>query len=151
MTAHIRYMDPRQDIEPIIAFLPDLYETNFPDFVADNAFLIRKRAQLRSAVGDPGQIVMVAVDDQGLCGFIWLVVEVEWSGGRRGEVSAIYVAPRARGTGVGRLLMAEGETLLRVHGCTSVHLMVTAANDAAVELYRSLHYQVTRYQMEKPL
>lgn len=151
MTTHIRYMDPRHDIEPILAFLPELYQTNFPGFVVDNGFLIRKRAQLRSAVSDPGQTVLVAVDAQGVCGFIWLVVELEWSGGNRGEVSAVYVAPRARGTGVGRLLMVEGETLLRTYGCKSVHLMVTASNEAAVELYRSLDFHITRYQMEKPL
>lgn len=131
--------------------MPELYESNFPGFVADAAFLARKKAQLREVFHDPGQMVLVAVDSQGLCGFIWLVVEVDWSGRRRGEISAVFVAPRARRSGVGLNLMEEGEHLLRTNGCSSSHLMVTAQNESAVRLYSKRNFRVTRYQMEKDL
>lgn len=131
--------------------MPELYESNFPGFRADSDFLARKRAQLREAVRDPGQAVMVSVDESGICGFIWLVIEVEYSGRRRGEVAAIHVDRRSRGTGVGRALMEEGLSLLRTYGCETVHLMVTTDNDAAVHLYESLGFTTTRYQMERAL
>jgi len=131
--------------------MPDLYESNFPGFVADTEFLARKRGQLREASRDPGQAVLIAVEGGKVCGFIWLIIEVEYSGRRRGEVAAVHVAREHRGKGMGRSLMEEGEDLLRTYGCETVHLMVTAANDPAVGLYRDLGYGVTRYQMEKNL
>ncbi|HWI62831.1 MAG TPA: N-acetyltransferase [Symbiobacteriaceae bacterium] len=131
--------------------MPELYESNFPGFIADSDFLARKRAQLREAARDPGQAVLVSVDEKGICGFIWLVIEVEYSGRRRGEIAAIHVDRRARGAGVGRTLMDEGMALLRTYGCETVHLMVTSTNEAAVSLYESMGFEVTRYQMEKPL
>lgn len=145
----IRYFDFPSDVPQILAFLPELYESNFPGFVADAEFVSRKRAQLREAARDPGQIVLVAEDSEGICGFIWLVVEVEYSGRRRGEVAAIHVAKDRRGNGLGQQLMAEGESTLRSYGCDTVHLMVTGSNQAAVRLYDGLGYQVTRLQMEK--
>jgi ribosomal protein S18 acetylase RimI-like enzyme len=147
----VRYLDYPGDVERIIACLPDLYESNFPGFVADSDFLSRKRAQIRAATRDPGQTLLVAEDGEGLAGFIWLVVEQEWGGARRGEVAAIYVLPRARGKGVGRLMMTEGEAVLRSYGCKKVHLMVTRSNEHAFHLYESHGYQVTRLQMEKEI
>lgn len=148
---HIRHFDFGSDASAILSFMPELYESNFPGFQADPDFLARKRAQLREASRDPGQSVLVAVDEQGVCGFIWLVIEVEYSGRRRGEVAAIHVDRRCRGNGVGRALMDEGMDVLRSYGCDGVHLMVTAANETAVGLYRRLGFEVTRYQMEKPI
>lgn len=148
---HIRHFDYPNDAPTILAFMPELYESNFPGFEADADFLARKRAQLREASRDPGQVVMVAVDEQGICGFIWLVIEVEYSGRRRGEVAAIHVDRRCRGQGAGQALMEEGMQILRSYGCDAVHLMVTAMNDTAVRLYRRLGFEVTRFQMEKPL
>lgn len=148
----VRFLDLPGDMEPILACLPDLYESNFPGFRADVEFLGRKRGQIRSASRDPGQMILVATDEYEVAGFIWLAIEEEWGGGgTRGEVAAIYVRPAFRSKGVGRLLMAEGEALLRRYGCSKVHLMVTQTNRAAVHLYEELGYKVTRFQMEKPL
>lgn len=147
----IRHLDYPDDSAQILSFLPELYETNFPGFVVDTNFVVRKRNQLREAARDPGQAVLVAEDSVGICGFIWLVIEIDYSGRRRGEVNAIYVAKRVRGQGTGRRLMEEGEELLRSYGCQSVMLMVTAANAVALGLYQDLGYEVTRHQMEKSL
>ncbi|HEY8346045.1 MAG TPA: GNAT family N-acetyltransferase [Symbiobacteriaceae bacterium] len=147
----VRHLDGASDIQAILSFLPELYETNFPGFSVDAEFLARKRAQLKEAARDPGQCVLVYEDELGVGGFIWLVVEVEPGGRRRGEVVALHVAPRCRGKGIGKLLMKEGEALLRNYGCESVHLMVTVSNERALKLYENLGYVVTRYQMEKPI
>lgn len=147
----IRHLDYPDDSPQILSFLPELYESNFPGFRVDTEFVVRKRNQLREANRDPGQAVLVAEDSLGIGGFIWLMIEIDYSGRRRGEVNAIFVARRLRGQGIGRRLMQEGEELLRSYGCQSVMLMVTASNEVAHGLYRELGYEVTRFQMEKPL
>lgn len=148
----VRYLDLPADMDPILAMLPELYESNFPGFKADSEFITRKKGQIRSASRDPGQSILVAEDETGLAGFIWLAIEEEWGGlGYRGEIAAIYVRPSYRGKGVGRELMAEGEAMLRRYGCRKIHLMVTRSNEAAVGLYEDLGYKVTRLQMEKSI
>jgi len=147
----IRPFNYVDDSGPILSFLPELYEVNFPGFIVDTEFVVRKRSQLLEASHDPGQVVLVAEDSVGVCGFIWLMIEIEYRRRRRGEVSAIYVHPRVRGLGVGRRLMEKGEEYLRAYGCQSVMLMVTASNGVAHGLYESLGYGVTRHQMEKRL
>lgn len=151
MALHIRRYDPARDQEVLIGFMPELYETNFPGFRADPDFLARRRQALREAARDPGQLVLVAEDARGPAGFIWLVLELDSSGRRRGEVAAVFVHQRARGAGVGRMLMAEAEFIFRSWGCHSIHLMVTVSNERAVQLYEHLGFGVTRYQMEKKL
>jgi len=147
----IRRFDYQRDVTAILALMPELYESNFADFVADPEFIARKRYQLREATRDPAQAVLVAEDERGLLGFVWLMIDQEYSGLRRGEIAAICVSPRFRGAGVGRSLMQQGEATLRLMGASAVHLMVTAGNDAAVRLYQSLGFEITRYQMEKTL
>lgn len=151
MAVRVRRLDFARDADRLIAFMPDLYETNFPGFLATREFLARRRQALREAARDPAQRVLVAEEGTRAVGFIWLVLEIDGAGRRRGEVAALYVDPRLRGQGVGRQLMEEGEDVLRDWGCESAHLMVTVANQAAVQLYRELGYEVVRYQMEKPL
>lgn len=151
MAVQVRRFDYVRDGDILISFMPDLYESNFPQFTADPEFLARRRQALREAARDPAQLVLVLEDPHGPAGFVWLGLELDWNGRRRGELAAIYVAPRARGRGLGRLLMQEAEQVFRSWGCRSVHLMVTAANAGAVRLYREMGFQVSRYQMEKGL
>lgn len=147
----IRRLRGDGDVRQILAFLPDLYESNFPGFQADPQFLAASRDRLRVAAADPRQAIFVAEDRAGHCGFIWVSAEVDYRGLMRGEVRAIYVHPRTRRRGLGRRLMAHGEAFLGALGCHAVTLMVTASNRAACGLYDTLGYQVTRHQMEKPL
>lgn len=151
MAVRVRRFDFARDVEQLVAFMPDLYETNFPGFLATPEFLARRRQALREAARDPAQRVLVADDGVRPVGFVWLVLEIDGAGRRRGEVAALYVDPRLRSRGVGRQLMEEGEEVLRAWGCDSAHLMVTVANETAVHLYRELGYEVVRYQMEKRL
>lgn len=147
----VRHLDYQRDADIIITWLPDLYGANFPDFSARPEFLARRRQSLREAVRHPAQTVLVAEDGLGPVGFIWLTLEVDSGGHRQGEVAAVYVAPRARRRGAGRLLMAEAEVTLRLWGCDRLHLMVTATNTAAVRMYEDMGFVVTRYQMEKQI
>ena len=56
------------------------------------------------------------------------------------EVKKVYVAPTARGRGLGRLLVSEVERLAAVHGRTRVRLDTRADLVAARRLYARLGY-----------
>lgn len=65
-------------------------------------------------------------------------------GGRDGFLDEIYVAPEARGQGIGsaalKFVMAEAEKL----GIKALHLEVMPGNDRALELYRRHGFADTR-------
>ena len=60
----------------------------------------------------------------------------------RAHIGAMYVAPEARGRGVGRLLLAEAVNRLRtMAGIEEITLAVTVGNDAARALYASQGFE----------
>ena len=60
--------------------------------------------------------------------------------GHRGWVNYLAVAPRWRGQGFARVLMAEVEKLLLARGCPKVSLLVRSSNSEAMGFYRHLGY-----------
>ena len=58
-----------------------------------------------------------------------------------GEVYALYVAPEAFGTGLGRALMAEARRRLTTRGFTEAVLWVLADNPQAIRFYRADGWQ----------
>jgi ribosomal protein S18 acetylase RimI-like enzyme len=60
--------------------------------------------------------------------------------GHRGWMNYLAVAPRFRGRGYGRALVAHVERLLLERGCPKINLQVRASNPAAVAFYRRLGY-----------
>lgn len=55
----------------------------------------------------------------------------------------MWVAPEARGQGLGRALVAAVEDWARERGFVRITLCVAAGNDAAAALYRSCGYEET--------
>lgn len=62
--------------------------------------------------------------------------------GRRGWVYHLAVAPDQRGRGLGRALMTELETRLRVKGCLRYYLLVTPDNLDIIEFYNRLGWEI---------
>ncbi|WP_022890505.1 GNAT family acetyltransferase [Agromyces italicus] len=62
--------------------------------------------------------------------------------GHRGWVNYLAVADPARGTGLGRLLMAEAERLLIERGCPKLNLQVRTSNTEVIAFYERLGYAV---------
>lgn len=56
------------------------------------------------------------------------------------EVKSMYVLPAFRGTGLGRRIVAELESVARERGCDSIRLDTSAYLTSAVALYRSAGY-----------
>ncbi len=60
----------------------------------------------------------------------------------KGLIFGMYVAPDARGAGVGRALLSQALALARsVPGLLQVNLSVNASNAAAIALYESLGFE----------
>ncbi|MCE9564677.1 MAG: GNAT family acetyltransferase [Planctomycetes bacterium] len=82
-------------------------------------------------------LFLVAVVDGQLVGTVMAGYE-----GHRGWVNYLAVELVHRRRGIGRLLMAEAERLLRAVGCPKVNLQVRAENAEVVAFYRRLDYVV---------
>lgn len=57
-----------------------------------------------------------------------------------GHITQVCVAPSYQGTGLGYELMRRSMDGLAAHGCRSVSLTVTQANESAVRLYRNMGF-----------
>jgi len=57
-----------------------------------------------------------------------------------GHITQVCVAPSRRGTGLGYELMRRSLVTLAAHGCRTVSLTVTAANDSAIRLYKRMGF-----------
>ena len=57
------------------------------------------------------------------------------------EVKSMYVAPSARGRGLGRALLQRLESMAAERGCSAARLDTAAHLTAAIALYRSLGYE----------
>lgn len=58
-----------------------------------------------------------------------------------GEIKRMWIAPSARGMGLGRRLLAELEAAAQRHGFHTVRLDTNATLDEALHLYRSSGYR----------
>ncbi len=119
----------------------DSYRGMLPDAALDGPLEQRWSETWRHLLADdgaPGRQVLVAVDDDGLAGFV--------SAGRlrdRGrsfsaEIYTLYVAKARRGQGLGGRLMGAVATRLALFGHGDVALWTLAANAAARRFYESL-------------
>ena len=81
------------------------------------------------------ELFLVGLIDAGLMASLMAGYE-----GHRGWMNYLAVAPRFRGRGLARLLVAEVERLLLERGCPKVNLQVRATNLEAVAFYRRLGY-----------
>lgn len=61
-----------------------------------------------------------------------------------GHITQICVAPQCQGQGIGYELMRRSLVALAAHGCRSVSLTVTSANESALRLYRQMGFRLRR-------
>jgi ribosomal protein S18 acetylase RimI-like enzyme len=89
------------------------------------------------------ELFLVAVDPSGDSGQgVEHVVGTAMAGydGHRGWVYYVAVAPDRRGSGLGRLLMAEAEARLLALGCPKVNVQVRSGNEGVAAFYDRLGY-----------
>ncbi len=85
--------------------------------------------------------VLLAIDDGRPVGYLLLayLFSLEHRG-LTAEVDEFFVAPAARGTGVGGRLLAQAEEVARARGCTVAALRLGRDNDAARRFYARAGY-----------
>jgi ribosomal protein S18 acetylase RimI-like enzyme len=90
-------------------------------------------------------ILYLAMDDadgRRACGVVACYAE-EGAGGPRGHVISMWVDPRYRRAGVGKLLIDALRSWSQSRGLRELKLMVTSANQGAIEFYRRIGFQMT--------
>jgi dTDP-4-amino-4,6-dideoxy-D-galactose acyltransferase len=97
---------------------------------------------MRSVRREIAHEVLVAKDIDGiLCGVVTLG-EVRG----KGDVGLLAVSFRARGQGIGRLLMANAERYFLKHGHTKAQVVTQRKNTKACHLYESCGYKVEKIE-----
>lgn len=139
----------RTDKDAVLGFQSEIYESNFPGFQMNVGFLRDYEAQLRKADRHPGEQMLVLEDEDGLCGFIWIALITTMVEPFVGYIKNIYVAPRLRGQGFGRMLLDAADDWFVRHGCTKASLDASLCNERAVRIYQAAGYEPVRYRMEK--
>ena len=95
-------------------------------------------ADFRFALAGACSDVLVAVDEAGaICGSVMVGHD-----GHRGWLYYVAAAPGARGSGIGRQVVAAGEAWLRQRGVAKVQLLVRETNTKVVSFYEHLGFEV---------
>jgi ribosomal protein S18 acetylase RimI-like enzyme len=95
-------------------------------------------ADFRFAMAGACSDVLVGKDDAGgICGSVMVGHD-----GHRGWLYYVAATPDARGTGIGRQMVAAAETWLERSGVVKVQLLVRETNTQVVAFYERLGFEV---------
>ena len=97
------------------------------------------RALAHLADGNPDrEVVLVAEDDGGLVGLVSGGAAEDDVSGTTCDVGALYVRPRRRGEGIGRVLLRGAAGHLAELGYTELHIGVLSVNSPARAFYQAM-------------
>jgi GNAT superfamily N-acetyltransferase len=147
----IRELNWRKHGTRVLEFQREVYETNFPGFVADPLFLRRYADELRRSASHPSEGLFVLEDDGEAVGFLWVSLITTLVDPCVGYIKNIFVAEHLRGEGHGRRLVSFAEHWCRTRGVYRIALDASCCNQRAVGLYAQMGYGTVRYRMEKQL
>lgn len=128
--------DARAIAEVHVASWRWAYRGQLPDETLAALDVAEREARWREVIPDPATIMLVAVDDEAIVGFV--------SGGATGdadappgtgELHAIYLEETAAGKGVGRALLDQATDGMRSAGLSRASLWVLEANERARRFY----------------
>lgn len=122
--------DPRQpDVAPLVVALDRYQAALYPP--ESNHFL-----DLAALAAPDIRFLVARRDGHAIgCGALRVVA------GRYGELKRMYVAPEARGSGVGRKLLDALETIARTEGLPQLTLETGIAQPEALGLYRAAGFR----------
>jgi len=109
---------------------------------------------LRSQLGDPATVVLVAEHDGVLVGYAYAGFEdVDYMSlrGPAGVLHDVVVTPAKRGTGIGRRLVEAVLARLAAGGAPRVVLSTAERNAAAQALFAALGFRRTMVEMTREL
>lgn len=114
-----------------------------PDEIAHRPGDVLSR-EVGSWVTDPRRVALGAVDGDELVGFVMAGPPEHGGVAGDAEISLIYVAPKAQGRGVGRMLMCHALQRLRAADVRSLFLWTLRDNRIGVAFYEGLGARVLR-------
>ncbi len=139
----------RSDLDAVMQFQYEVYETNFPGFRVDRHFQDDYRWDLRRAARDSREVMYVLEEGGHLCGFICGALMTTLVESSVGYIKNVYVAPHLRGSGQAERLMQACEQWLSDQGVSKIMLDASVINERAVGFYRKIGYTVERVRMVK--
>jgi len=107
---------------------------------------------LGSQIGRPETVLLVAVTEDNLSGYLWAGVEGTDYMSLRGPAGVVYdlfVDPSRRRKGIGRLLLRAGLSSLEEMGAERVVLSTAHRNEAAQALFTSVGFRPTMVEMTR--
>ena len=126
---------PGSPIRPaVLGDLDALVELEARCFITDRI----SRRSFRHLLTRGHARILVAEADGGLAGYVGVLFS---RGTSMARIYSLAVAPRRRGRGLGRALVAAAEAAAREHNCGEVRLEVRADNAGAIGLYESAGYR----------
>lgn len=105
---------------------------------------------LPQGLNTPDHFLFMARNQGSDVGFVWFCARGP-ANNRKAYIYDVEVYEAFRGQGFGRAIMLEVEQRAREMGLKHVGLHVFGFNETAIQLYKSLDYQVTGIMMEKPI
>lgn len=145
----LRRFNLRRDLNTVLDFQFEVYESNFPGFQVDQEFRDDYTRDLRRAAGDPTEMMFVLEQEGQLCGFIWGSLMATLVDPRVGYIKNVYIAPHLRGRGHADRLMQVMEAWLWDQGADKIMLDASMVNQRAVAFYEKLGYDIERVRMVK--
>ena len=136
--------DDRQHWQPLWRGYLDFYETVLDPAVTDATWA-------RITKGDPAMRGLVAARDAGLVGLLHYVLHpTTWTTTPACYLEDLFVAPEARGAGVGQALIAALNDMARTEGWSSIHWITAHDNAPGMRLYDRVARRTTwvRYEID---
>lgn len=134
MDASIRkYRD--NDLDDLVRLMDQLGYKHSKASLQNNLELLQKH----------GGEVFVAEHNATVCGCIAVNLNIGLAEGLRGEIISLVVSEQARGLGIGKKLVKQGENWIKTH---TNHFRVRAntVRTKAHEFYKSLGYDIKKSQ-----
>ena len=149
MPPRIREMNWRTDREAVLSFQTEVYELNFPGFRMSQAFLRDYERQLRQALRQPNERILVLDNEGQVVGFLWASLVSTMVEPCVGYIKNVFVVPAWRGLGYGKQLLRAADEWFKQNHCRRAALDATISNRQAVAVYEAAGYVPARYRMEK--
>jgi ribosomal protein S18 acetylase RimI-like enzyme len=120
---------------------PEAFATTYEETVSiGHGALVQKTME---QLDSQESFTIGAFVEEKLVGVVAFIREQKTKMRHKGSVFAMYVTPSHRGKGIGKRLLEELiERAKKLNGLEQLHLTVVANNEAAVQLYRSLGFEV---------
>lgn len=110
-----------------------------------------KAMAMFQGVIDKGGFYLVIKEEEAIQGWIMLGENTDYfTDNKYGFIYEIYVMPEHRGKGLSKILIQEGNSLLKGQGYKEVRLNVFASNFAK-EIYKKMGFQEVNFLMEAKL